>query len=116
MFGRILTCTLLSIGLVDAAFAQPMAPEAQTPEQIAQRVPQQIRDKLTEQGFTDVQVIPGSFLVSAKDKNGNPVRMLIGPNSTSVLTMGKGSDEQAQMPKPQMPKPGDSDSGRLIQQ
>ena len=33
----------------------------------------QIRDMLQNAGFTDIHVIPGSFVIHAKDKDGNPV-------------------------------------------
>jgi hypothetical protein len=52
----------------------------------AQKIPEQIKAKLRQDGFTDVRVIPGSFLVSAKDKNGNKVNMIIGPNSMTMMT------------------------------
>lgn len=52
----------------------------------AQALPQQIRQKLENQGFSDVQVVPGSFIVSAKDKDGDPINMIIGPNSMMVMT------------------------------
>lgn len=55
--------------------------------QSAQNVPQELQQKLTSQGFTDVKVVPDSFLVSAKDKQGYPVTMLIGPNSLTVFVM-----------------------------
>src|SRR3569833_3808112 len=53
--------------------------------QPAQNLPAQIRSKLEQDGFTDVNVVPGSFLVSAKDKGGDPVTMIIGPNSMMML-------------------------------
>jgi len=56
-----------------------------------QQLPEQIKSKLRQDGFTDVKVIPGSFLVSAKDKNGDNVNMVIGPNSILMLTQASGS-------------------------
>ena len=44
-------------------------------------------EAFTDRGFTDVKVVPDSFLVSAKDKQGYPVTMLIGPNSLTVFTI-----------------------------
>ena len=52
----------------------------------AQKLPEQIKAKLRQDGFTDVRVIPGSFLVSAKDKNGDKVNMILGPNSMMMMT------------------------------
>ena len=51
-----------------------------------QKLPARIKNKLQQDGFTDVRVIPGSFLGSAKDKNGDNVNMIIGPNSMTMLT------------------------------
>lgn len=61
--------------------------KASAASQSNQSLPQQVRNKLRDQGFTDVQVVPGSLLVSAKDKEGDPVTMIIGPNSMTVFTM-----------------------------
>ena len=58
----------------------------------AQSLPQKIQQKLKSQGFSDVQVVPGSFLVSAKDKDGDPVTMIIGPNSMTVFTIASAGD------------------------
>ncbi|MGN6590463.1 MAG: hypothetical protein ACTHKE_09250 [Sphingomicrobium sp.] len=55
-------------------------------QQATQNLPSEIRSKLEQDGFTDVNVVPGSFLVSAKDKSGDPVTMVIGPNSMMMLT------------------------------
>lgn len=58
--------------------------------QSSQALPAEIRTKLQQDGFTNVQVVPGSFLVSAKDKNGDPVTMVIGPNSMMMMTQVPG--------------------------
>ena len=54
---------------------------------------QQVMTNLQQSGFTDVKVVPDSFLVQAKDKSGNPVTMFIGPNSfDEVTTVGSNAD------------------------
>lgn len=58
----------------------------------SQSVPQQVQTKLQNQGFTDVKVVPGSLLVSAKDKQGDPVTMIIGPHSMTVFSMNTSGD------------------------
>jgi PRC-barrel domain len=55
---------------------------------------QQLTSSLQQSGFTDVKVVPDSFLVQAKDKSGNAVTMFIGPNSATEVTRG-GSNDQA---------------------
>ena len=55
-------------------------------------LPQQMKSDLQNAGFTNVTVRPDSFLVSAKDKSGNPVTMLIDPHSvTEVVDANVGS-------------------------
>lgn len=54
--------------------------------QTAQQLPQEIKNQLQQDGFSEVKVIPGSFIVSAKDKNGHDVNMVIGPHSMMMLT------------------------------
>ena len=49
-------------------------------------VRQQIQDQLTKAGFTDVTITPSSFYVHAKDKQGNPMAMVIGPDSFTEVT------------------------------
>jgi hypothetical protein len=91
MITRLLIPAALAVALLPGvALAQskgtsgtPSNPSAQS----TQSLPQQIQQKLKDQGFTQVQVVPGSFIVSAKDKQGDPVTMVIGPNSMTVFTM-----------------------------
>jgi hypothetical protein len=46
----------------------------------------QMTNDLEHSGFTDVKIIPGSFIVQAKDKTGNPVTMLLTPDSITEVT------------------------------
>jgi hypothetical protein len=62
-----------------AAWAQP------THDDPTQTLPDKIRDKLAAEGYQDVKVTPGSFIVSAKDKDGHRVMMLIGPTSMTMM-------------------------------
>jgi len=84
---HVLTTTLSLALLSTVSFAATPPQTSSTTGQAAQNVPQELQQKLTDQGFTDVKVVPDSFLVSAKDKQGYPVTMLIGPNSLTVFTM-----------------------------
>ena len=49
-------------------------------------VRQQIQSQMTKAGYTGVTVTPSSFYVQAKDKQGNPVAMVIGPDSVTEVT------------------------------
>ena len=112
MLGRILAVAATSLGLVCAvAFAEsnevtqgqatdqlPLPGQSATAEQVAQNMSHQIRDELQKQGFSDVKVAPGAYVVSAKNKNGEPVTMIIGPESMTMFTLEKDAPQQAEVP------------------
>jgi hypothetical protein len=50
-----------------------------------------LRKSLASAGFTDVRVMPESFLVHAKDSDGNPVMMVVNPDSVAAVTAVGGS-------------------------
>lgn len=53
------------------------------------KIAAKLRQSLAQAGFTDVRIMPRSFLVHAKDSDGNPVMMVINPDSvTAVTAMG----------------------------
>lgn len=61
--------------------ATPMAPGA---------MQDALKHDLSQAGFTDIQVMPSSFLVRAKDKTGHPIMMVINPDSvTEITNVGK---------------------------
>ena len=61
----------------------------QSGQQNAPTISAKLRQSLTQAGFTDVHVMPESFLVRAKDRDGNPVMMVVNPDSvTSVTAVG----------------------------
>lgn len=45
-----------------------------------------VKSDLEKAGFTDVKVMPSSFLVRAKDKQGRTVMMVINPDSVTEIT------------------------------
>lgn len=91
-----LAALVFAPGLVLAQSAAQKPTEAiptpPTNDDIAQSLPQKIREKLEAQGFKEVKVVPNSFIVSAKDKDGVPMQMLIGPDSMTVITPRAGLD------------------------
>jgi hypothetical protein len=58
------------------------APDGQTPAHLSQK----LRDDLTKAGFTDITIMPSSFVVRAKDSQGKPVMMVINPDSLTKVT------------------------------
>ncbi len=47
---------------------------------------QELQDQLAKAGYTSVKITPSSFFIEAKDKQGNPVQMVIGPDSFTEIT------------------------------
>ena len=68
---------------------------AATEQQGEQNLPQKIRQTLKDDGYTNVNVVPGSYVVTAKDKRGNPTTMIIGPHSMTMLTAVSSPDASA---------------------
>jgi hypothetical protein len=60
-------------------------------------VTEKLRAKLTEDGYKDITILPTTYAVSATDKNGKPVLLLIGPGSSTVLP-GDDTPSQAESP------------------
>lgn len=55
-----------------------------------------IRDMLQQSGFSDIRVMPSSFMIRAKDQNGNPVVMSVSPDSvTEVSALGAADNNGA---------------------
>jgi hypothetical protein len=49
-------------------------------------ISKKLRSDLTNAGFTDIHIMPQSFMVRAKDAQGNPVMMVINPDSLTAIT------------------------------
>ncbi|HEY5204400.1 MAG TPA: hypothetical protein VIJ63_07360 [Roseiarcus sp.] len=62
--------------------SQATTPNTQPPAHVSQR----LRDDLTKAGFKDITIMPSSFLVRAKDSQGNPMMMVINPDSLTEVS------------------------------
>ncbi|HSI00567.1 MAG TPA: PepSY domain-containing protein [Reyranella sp.] len=85
-----------------------VAQDASRNDDLLQAMPQKIRDKLTAQGFKDVKVTPGSYVVSARDQDGQRVVIVIGPTETTMMKLPDANPSQAQTPN--------KDGDQIIQQ
>ena len=74
--------------LVAISGALPQIAFAQTssPSQPSISLQAKVKSNLEQAGFKNVQIMPSSFLVRATDKDGNPVMMVINPNSVTAVT------------------------------
>jgi hypothetical protein len=48
-------------------------------------IAQKLSQDLQQAGFTDIKIMPDSFLVRAKDRDGNPVMMVVNPDSIIAI-------------------------------
>lgn len=74
----------------------------------------QIRDMLQNAGFTEIQVVPGSFFVHAKDKDGNPVVMNMSPDSFTEMTEVVGDNSAERAGSMEQSTAGDSSTSRFV--
>lgn len=77
--------------MATAALAQTPASKAPSGQAATapvhqQTLQQQVRENLQQDGFTDIKMMPSSFLVRAKDKQGNAVMMVINPDAVTAMT------------------------------
>jgi hypothetical protein len=101
---RLLISTLVSLVWTLPALAQdapqdrPVAPNA-APDQsdllkdAAQAIQQLIQAQLASAGFSDIQMVPNSFLIRAKDRDGNAVTMMAAPRD--ITGLGNSAPDQA---------------------
>ena len=64
--------------------SQTSSPNAQN--QNRQTIRQMLTKNLQQDGYTDIQMIPSSFLIRAKDHQGHQVSMVVTPDSVMSVT------------------------------
>src|ERR1700760_2874375 len=80
------TLFVLLLGSVFAGSALAAMDSAQITDPQGPHMSQKLHDDLTKAGFTDISIMPQSLLVRAKDAQGNPVMMVINPDSLTEVT------------------------------
>ena len=79
----ILLATATALALSSAAWA---ASDNGVNSQNNTKVRQDLTQMLQKSGYTDIRVAPSSFMVRAKDQDGNPVVMSISPDHFAEMT------------------------------
>ena len=77
----LLAPVLLVFGLSQTALSQ----STNQPDLNLQALPAQLQKTLQDAGLTDIQIVPHSFLVRAKDRDGHLVMMVINPDSIMAV-------------------------------
>ncbi len=104
----VLTSVAVLMSVSSAAFSQSETSPANTPastppaakatqsNKSAASAQQQIKADLQQAGFTNIRVVPDSFVVQAKDKSGNPVTMFLSSGSMTVFSEDASNDQNEQ--------------------
>jgi hypothetical protein len=66
--------------------ASAAAPSANSQSGPSSSLRSHVRDMLQKSGFSDIRVMPSSFIIHAKDQDGNPVVMSISPDSVMEVS------------------------------
>ena len=75
--------------------AQTASPQNQTasPQDQGQsttaEIAEQIKSNLEQAGFKNIKLMPSAFIVRAEDQNGNPVVMVVNPDSITAVSEAK---------------------------
>jgi hypothetical protein len=56
-------------------------------------VKQQLKENLIRSGFTNVTVMPESFVIHATDPQGNPIAMVVSPDTLAAVEVTRGSNK-----------------------
>lgn len=83
---------IVAIAAISSALPQLALAQSPGQSQSSSSIQAQVKNNLAQAGFTDIRVMPESFLVRAKDQNGNPVMMVINPDSITAVTAASGSE------------------------
>ncbi len=70
--------------------AQPDQGQSATAE-----IAQQIKSNLEQAGFKNIKLVPSAFIVRAEDQNGNPVVMVVNPDSITAVSETKETPPQS---------------------
>lgn len=65
---------------------QQQGENAQKTGYISENATQRLSDNLQQSGFTKVQIVPQSFLIRARDPDGNPIVMVVSPDVVAGVT------------------------------
>ena len=85
----LLLCTTAAIAQTNAPNTPTMAPPASSAGNSTNNTAplrDNIRGMLQKSGFTDISVLPSSFMIRAKDQQGNPVVMSVSPDSVTEIS------------------------------
>lgn len=104
VLGLAAAAAFAAAGTAQAASTSAASPtdssQASSASMAHMNVRQQLQDSLSRDGFSNVTIMPSSFFVRATNKQGQPVAMVVSPDSVTEVTEipTGGSQHTAGMP------------------
>jgi hypothetical protein len=123
---RLLVSTVVSLAWIVPAMAQDAPSQAAAAANTGhgqrdvvnrgvQSFEQRVQQRLTQAGFSNIEMVPTSILIRAIDRDGNPVMLSLSPGSLAALLEaphgqndGSGSDTPSRQPPTTDPSAGDA--------
>ena len=123
---RLLVSTVVSLAWIVPAMAQDAPSQAAAAVSTGhgqrdvvnrgvQSFEQRVQQRLTQAGFSNIEMVPTSILIRAIDHDGNPVVLSLSPDSLAALLEapheqndGSGSDTPSRQPPTTDPSAGDA--------
>ena len=79
---------IFAIAAMTGALPQVGWAQSSTQGPSSASIQDQVKSDLEQAGCANIRIMPDSFLVRATDKNGNPVMMVINPDSVTAAMRG----------------------------
>ena len=103
------TCGIIAIGAIALSASQFASAQTSSPGQSPQTTDKssalrdEVKNALQQAGFKDIRIISESFLVRAIDQNGDPVVMVIRPDSLKTMRGPSRGEGEANATEPSYP-------------
>jgi hypothetical protein len=102
-------CGIIAISAIALSASQFASAQTSSPDRSARTADQSsaareaVKSTLRDAGFTNVRIMSESFLVHAIDQNGDPVVMVVRPDSRAIMPEASEGHDEANAPEPGYP-------------
>jgi hypothetical protein len=98
----IIAISAIALSVSQFASAQSSDQSFRSPDR-SSALREEVKNTLQEAGFTNIRIMSESFLVHATDQNGNPVVMVVRPDSQAITPETSGDQDEANAAEPRDP-------------
>jgi len=102
-------CGIIAISAIALSASQFASAQTSSPDRSARTADQssaareEVKSTLRDAGFTNIRIMSESFLVHAIDQNGDPVVMVVRPDSRAIMPEASEGQDEANAPEPGYP-------------